>query len=49
MADKKTKKTDQAFVAGPAGRKPTRAEAEAMAAALWEKIAQAPDKKKPRS
>ncbi len=30
---------DAAFVAGPAGRPPTREEAEAMAAALFEQIA----------
>lgn len=40
MADKKV------FVAGPEGRKPTREEAEAMAAALFEQIAANQQKKR---
>jgi len=38
---------DKTYVGGPADRKPTRAEAEAMAAALWEKLA-APRQAKPK-
>lgn len=33
-----TGKADEVFVAGPAGRAPTRTEAEAMAAALFDAI-----------
>lgn len=38
MADQDKERTGQAFVAGPKGRKPTRAEAEAMAGALFDAI-----------